>query len=83
MRNEKYDVVVPLNGGWQPALLRIITWVYGGKVVISGQAGMGWDDRNNLWCFPLFSPISTIMPRIPRIAPNELCWLVVSDIIGC
>lgn len=49
---EKYDIVVPLNGGWQPAIIRIVTWLYGGKMVISGQSGIGWDDRNNLWCFP-------------------------------
>jgi len=49
---EKFDVVIPLNGGWQPALVRLTTWLYGGKMVISGQSGIGWDDRNNLWCFP-------------------------------
>lgn len=49
---EKYEVVVPINGGWQTALVRLATWVYGGKMVVSGQSGMGWDDRNNLWCFP-------------------------------
>jgi len=49
---DKPDVVVPLNGGWQPAFIRIITWLYGGKMVIAGQSGMGWDDRNNLWSFP-------------------------------
>jgi glycosyltransferase involved in cell wall biosynthesis len=48
----KFDIVIPLNGGWQPALLRLVTWVYGGKMIISGQSGKGWDDRNNLWCFP-------------------------------
>ncbi|KKQ97091.1 MAG: Glycosyl transferase, group 1 [Candidatus Woesebacteria bacterium GW2011_GWA1_39_12] len=48
---EKYDVVIPIDGGWQPAFVRIITWLYGGKIVISGQSGKGWDDRNNLWCF--------------------------------
>jgi glycosyltransferase involved in cell wall biosynthesis len=48
----RYDIVVPLNGGWQSALVRFATWLYGGKVVISGQSGMGWDDRNNLWCLP-------------------------------
>lgn len=48
----KYHIVVPLNGGWQPALLRLITWLYGGKLIVSGQSGMGWDDRNNIWCFP-------------------------------
>ena len=49
---EKFDVIIPVNGGWQPALVRLITWVYGGKMIISGQSGMGWDERNNLWCFP-------------------------------
>lgn len=49
---EKYDIVIPLNGGWQPALVRLITWLYGGKMVISGQSGLGWDERNNLWSFP-------------------------------
>lgn len=57
---KKFDVVIPVNGGWQVTLVRIITWLYGGKMVISGQSGMGWDDRNNLWCFPnIFVAIST------------------------
>ncbi len=57
---EKYDVVIPVNGGWQPALVRLITWLYKGKMVISGQSGMGWDDRNNLWSFPdTFVALST------------------------
>lgn len=57
---EKYDVVIPLNGGWQPAIIRLVTWLYGGKMVISGQSGMGWDDVNNLWCFPdAFVALST------------------------
>ena len=49
---KRYDVVIPLNGGWQSALVRLATWLYGGKMVILGQSGMGWDDRNNLWSFP-------------------------------
>ncbi|OGM20585.1 hypothetical protein A2955_02390 [Candidatus Woesebacteria bacterium RIFCSPLOWO2_01_FULL_37_19] len=56
----KFDVVIPINGGWQPALVRLVTWLYGGKMVISGQSGIGWDDRNNLWCFPdCFVALST------------------------
>lgn len=56
---EKYDVVIPVNGGWQAGLVRLITWVYGGKMVISGQSGIGWDDKNNLYSFPdCFVPIS-------------------------
>jgi len=49
---ERHDIVIPVNGGWQPALVRFVTWIYGGKMIISGQSGIGWDDRNNLWCFP-------------------------------
>lgn len=57
---ERFDIVVPVNGGWQPALIRLITWLYGGKMIISGQSGIGWDDRNNLWCFPnIFVATST------------------------
>lgn len=55
-----YDVVIPLNGGWQPALVRIVTWVLRKKMIIVGQSGIGWDDRNNLFCFPdRFVAIST------------------------
>ena len=57
---EKYDVVIPVNGGWQPAFVRLVTWLYKGKMVISGQSGIGWDDRNNLWSFPdTFVALST------------------------
>jgi glycosyltransferase involved in cell wall biosynthesis len=49
---ERYDIVISVNGGFMPAILRIVTWLYGGKMIISGQSGIGWDDRNNLWCFP-------------------------------
>jgi len=49
---EKPNIVIPLNGGWQPAFIRLITWLYNGKMIASGQSGMGWDDRNNLWSFP-------------------------------
>jgi len=48
----KYDIVVPVNGGWLPAWMRIASWLSRGKLVITGQSGIGWDDRNNLWSFP-------------------------------
>lgn len=64
---EKYDIVVPLNGGWQPALVRLLTWIYRGKMIISGQSGMGWDDINNLYCFPdVFVALSTSAKRWAR-----------------
>jgi len=48
----KYDVIIPSNGGWQPVIVRIFTWIRGGKMIIIGHSGIGWDDRNNLWSFP-------------------------------
>lgn len=52
LRKQKYDVIIPTNGGWQPTIVRLFTFIFGGKVIISGQSGKGWDDKNNLWNFP-------------------------------
>lgn len=48
----KYDVVVPVDGGWEALIVRKLTWLYGGKVVISGQSGKGWFDRINILACP-------------------------------
>jgi len=56
----RYDVIIPLNGGWEAAIIRIITWLMGAKIIITGHSGIGWDDLNNLWCFPdYFVALST------------------------
>lgn len=49
---EKYDVIIPIDGGWEALIVRKLTWLYGGKVVISGQSGKGWFDRINIFCCP-------------------------------
>lgn len=49
---ENFDIVIPTNGGWQVAFVRILTWFKRGKMVVVGHSGKGWDDRNNLWSFP-------------------------------
>ncbi len=55
-----FDVVIPTDGGWESAIVRIITWLKGWKMVIVGHAGIGWDDANNLWSFPdVFVAISS------------------------
>lgn len=48
----KFDIVVPTNGGWQVALVRLVTWICRRKMVVVGHSGIGWDDANNLWSFP-------------------------------
>ncbi len=47
-----YDIVIPTDGGWEPAFIRLITWFTGKKMIIVGHSGKGWDERNNLWSFP-------------------------------
>ncbi len=56
----KYDLIIPTNGRFQAVITRLITWLTGGKMIVSGQSGMGWDDRVNLYCLPnYFIPISS------------------------
>jgi len=48
----KYDLIIPTNGRLQVVLVRIITWLRGTKMIVSGQSGPGFDDRMNLFAFP-------------------------------
>lgn len=47
-----YDIIIPTDGGWEPAIVRLATWVTRRKMIIVGHAGIGFDDANNLWSFP-------------------------------
>ena len=49
---KRYDVVIPTNGRLQAFIVRLITWISGSKMIISGQSGAGLDDRLNLYSFP-------------------------------
>ena len=49
---KKYDIVIPIDGGWEALLIRKLTWLYGGRVVISGQSGKVWFDRISILSFP-------------------------------
>jgi glycosyltransferase involved in cell wall biosynthesis len=46
------QILICINGGFQSLICRLVTFTYGGKLIISGQSGLGWDDRINLFCFP-------------------------------
>lgn len=55
----KYDIVIPTNGGWQTPICKIICLVTRSKLVISGQSGKGFDDRwNLLWSPSVFVALS-------------------------
>lgn len=49
---KKPDVIYPLNGGFQSLFCRIYSLIMGAKLVLGGHAGIGRDDRWNLYLFP-------------------------------
>ncbi|MEK7536194.1 MAG: glycosyltransferase family 4 protein [Patescibacteria group bacterium] len=49
---KKYDLIIPTNGRFQVFTARILTWLTGAKMIVSGQSGIGLDDRLNLYAFP-------------------------------
>lgn len=63
----KYDLIIPTNGRLQVFLVRVITWLTGARMVVSGQSGIGFDDRLNLYAFPdVFVPISSYALKASR-----------------
>jgi glycosyltransferase involved in cell wall biosynthesis len=48
----KYDLIIPTNGRAQVVITRMVTWLNGSKMVVSGQSGIGWDDKVNLLVMP-------------------------------
>src|SRR3989344_6369846 len=47
-----YDVIIPLNCGWQTLVCRVLSKLTGTKMLISGHAGIGSDDAINLFFRP-------------------------------
>ena len=48
----KPDIIYPINGYWQSLDCRIYSWIIGAKLVLGGHAGIGRDDKWNLFMFP-------------------------------
>jgi glycosyltransferase involved in cell wall biosynthesis len=48
LKKGKYDWVVPINGKLQVLFIRFFRYLYKYKILISGHAGIGFDDRWNL-----------------------------------
>lgn len=62
---KKYDVIIPTNGRCQVIIVRLISWLTGAKMIVSGQSGMGWDDKVNLYSFP---------NAFVALSPRALAW---------
>ena len=46
------QIVVSTNGRLDAILAKLWCLVHTAKLLISGQSGIGWDDKLNLWVFP-------------------------------
>lgn len=68
----RYDVVIPMNGGWQLVIVKIVSMLSGFKVLVSGQAGIGADDAWNLYFKPdaFVALTKTQKTWAERIAPE-------------
>jgi len=51
---KNFDLIIPLNGGWQTLLAKLASRKFGSKLVVIGHSGLGRDDRWNLSCRPDF-----------------------------
>lgn len=49
---KRYNFIIPTNGRSQVFLIRFFSWLSGAKMIVSGQSGLGADDKFNLLCFP-------------------------------
>lgn len=45
---KNYDWIIPVDGGWQVLILKILQKIGKYKILVSGQAGIGRDDLRNL-----------------------------------
>ncbi len=61
-----YDWVIPVNGGWQVLICRALRLIKGYKLLISGHAGIGADDKFNL--------IFGRPDKFIALSPNTLIW---------
>ncbi len=71
--NEKYDVVIPTNGGWQVLFCRLATWFLGKKLLVQGNAGIGRDDFWQLLMHP--DVYIAISPAGYKWVQSKLSWI--------
>lgn len=45
---ENFDLVIPVNGRWQVLIIRFLRFFKGFKILITGHAGIGFEERFNI-----------------------------------
>ena len=68
----KYQVIIPVNGGWQTVIIRLFSKLTVSKMIISGHAGIGADDAWNIFFRPdIFVALtSSQLTWAKKIAPE-------------
>lgn len=60
LNKDTVDILIPTNGRSQAIKASVWTKIHNKKLVISGQSGLGFDDKLNLYTFPnLFIALTT------------------------
>ena len=74
IEQEQPDVILPLNGGWQTRWVRDLGRGMHASIIVSGQAGIGYDDWWNLQQDPdAFVALTPVAERwAKRIRPDIL-----------
>src|SRR3990167_680824 len=78
----KYDLVVPMNGGWQTVIYRLLSKFRNFKILISAQAGIGRDDAWNLFWKPdIFVALTKVEEKwANRFAPEVKKTLIPNGV---
>jgi len=71
----KFQVMRPINGFWQVVICKIIKFFRGGKIIIRGASGPGWDERWNLYLKPDLFVATT--PETAAWAKRTCPWTTV------
>ncbi|PIP52865.1 hypothetical protein COX08_04120 [Candidatus Beckwithbacteria bacterium CG23_combo_of_CG06-09_8_20_14_all_34_8] len=78
------DIVFACNGGWQALILKIYCLINKSKLVISGQAGIGWDDRWNLILKPdLFIALTERNYKWSKSLANNINIALIPNGVDC
>ncbi len=76
----KYDVIIPLNGGWQIVLIRIFSTMTRSKILVSGHAGIGADDAWNIFFHPdVFVALTHAEEKWAKRLTNEVKIKTISN----
>src|SRR3989344_5319866 len=80
LMREKYDLIVPVNGGWQIVLVKIFTMLTKPKMLVTGHAGIGGDDAwNILWRPDIFVALTSAQAAWARRLAEDLKVTVIPN----